>query len=275
MKNYLRLLVAFVFCLCTTSISAQKKTLLISESGLPYTEQTWYAYGEGQSLVETDITSNWNLGKRIVSASYTSEGWLVIMARNTGYDRQSFSLTDEWPEEWISNKSKEGYAVTSLSRSEKEWLVVMSHGSGISGQAVWRNSWANLAPWITEQKGRGYFITDLAYDGEAWTVVMSQTAKYLSQGYFWEPSTSELLSRVQSSVWGRGFNLHQVVYGEGNYVVVFGNYSNGDDRFQNLQVNPDDPKEYIRQQWDRGICISYVGGGLPKSPKKHKSWFSK
>lgn len=264
MNNRLKLIVACLLCILCTSSYAQNKTLLISESGLPYTEQTWYSYGLGQPLEETDITSNWNLGKRIVSAAYTSEGWLVIMAKNTGYTLQSFSLTDKWPEEWIDSKTKEGFAITSLSRSDKEWLVVMSQGSGITGQTIWRNSWATLAPWITEQKEQGYFITDLAYDGSAWTVVMSKTPKYLSQGYMWESSTSELLSRVQNGIWGRGFNIHQVVYGEGSYVVIFGNYSNGDDRFQNLQVNPDDPKEYIHQQWDRGICIAYVGGGLPQ-----------
>ena len=241
---------------------AQSKTLLISESGLPYTEQTWYAYGVGEPLDERDITSNWNLGKRIVSAAYTKEGWLVVMAKNTGYVQQSFSLTKEWPEEWIAEKTKSGYAITSLSRSEKEWLVVMSQGSGIASQIIWRNEWAELAPWITEQKGNGYFMTDLAFDGKAWTVVLSRTPKYISQGYFWEPSTSELMDRVQSNVWGRGFNLHKVVYGEGNYVVVYGNYARGDNRFQNLQVSPDDAKEYIRQQWNRGISIAYVGGGL-------------
>ena len=264
MKNCPRIILACLLCLWSVNINAQSKTLLISESGLPYTEQTWFAYGAGQPLEETDITSSWNLGKRIVSAAYTSEGWLIIMAKNTEYIQQSFSLTDEWPEEWIDAKTKQGFAITSLSRSEKEWLIVMSQGSGITGQTIWRNSWANLAPWIKEQNDNGYFITDLAYDGKAWTVVMSKTPKYLSQGYLWESDTSELLSRVEHGVWKRGFNLHQVVYGEGSYVVVFGNFANGDDRFQNLQVNPDDPKEYIRQQWDRGISIAYVGGGLPK-----------
>lgn len=268
MKNCSRLIVAYLLSIWCVSVNAQSKTLLISESGLPYTEQTWYAYGDGQPLVETDITSNWNLGKRIVSAAYTSEGWLVIMAKNTEYTHQSFSLTDEWPEEWIETKSKQGFAITSLSRSNKEWLIVMSQGSGIKGQTIWRNSWANLAPWITEQKANGYFITDLAYDGKAWTVVMSQTPKYLSQGYMWEANTSELLSRVQHGIWARGFNIHQIVYGEGSYVVVFGNFSNGDERFQNLQVNPDDPKEYIREQWNKGICIAYVGGGAPQKKKK-------
>ena len=42
----------------------------------------------------------------------------------------------------------------------------------------------------------------------------------------------------------------------------------GDERFQNLQVNPDDPKDYIRQQWEKGICIAYIGGGIVPPAKK-------
>ncbi|MBO7047017.1 MAG: hypothetical protein J6W38_11850 [Prevotella sp.] len=262
MNNCFKFLLVGFFALISTAVMAQSKTLLISESGLPYTEQTWYAYGVGTPLDESDITSNWNLGKRIVSAAYTKDGWLVVMAKNTGYVQQSFSLTKEWPEEWIAEKTRSGYAITSLSRSESEWLVVMSQGSGITSQIIWRNEWSELAPWITEQKGRGYFLTDLVFDGQAWTLVMSRTPKYTSQGYFMEKSTSELINRIRSTVWDRGFNLHEVVYGEGNYVVVYGNYARGDNRFQNLQVSPDDAKAYIRQQWNRGISIAYVGGGL-------------
>jgi len=261
MKNCLRILLAGFFASVSTAMIAQNKTLLISESDLPYTEQTWFAYGVGLPLDENDIIGNWNLGKRIVSAAYTKEGWFVVMAKNTDYVQQSFSLTKKWPEEWIAEKTKSGYAITSLSRSEKEWLVVMSQGSGITSQIIWRNDWTELAPWITEQTDNGYLITDLAFDGKAWTVVMSRTPKYTSQGYFWEPSISELMEHIQSTVWGRGYNLQQVVYGEGNYVVVYGNYARGDNRFQNLQVSPDDTKEYIHKQWDRGVSIAYVGGG--------------
>ena len=262
MRNHLRLTLLSIFTLlCSTMMTAQDRTLLIAESGSPYTEQTWFAYGSGASVDENDIADNWNQGKRITSAAYTREGWLVVMAKRTGYIHQAFSLMKEWPEEWIAEKTKNNYAITSISKSEKEWLVVMSQGSGISSQRVWRNDWSELAPWITENKGNGYFITDLVFDGEAWTVVMSRTNKYTSQGYFWAQSASEMMDRVKAEVWAKGFNLHQVVYGHGHYVVVYGNYSSGDSRFQNLQIDPVDAKAYIRQQWDRSNSISYVGGG--------------
>jgi hypothetical protein len=261
------LIAAMLVQLSAMTVLAQNKTLLISESGLPYTAQTWFAYGS-ESIDQKDIVGCWDQGKRIVTAAYTGEGWFVIMAANTPYTMQTYFLSDQWPEEWLAKKTQEGYAITSLSRSEKQWLVVLSQGSGISRQIVWQNSWDNLAPWIAEQKNRGYSITDLAFDGKQWLVVMSQDSQFVSQGYFISKTTNDMMRSIQSEVWGKGFNLHQVCYGDGKYIVTFGNYASGDERFQNLQVSPDDPKDYIRQQWEKGICIAYIGGGLVTTKKK-------
>jgi len=261
--------VAGLMLLSVTTAIAQDKTLLVSESGLPYAEQSWFAYGSGD-IEQADIMNCWNQGKRIVTAAYTTEGWFVIMAKNTGYTMQTYLVTEQWPEQWIADKTREGYAITSLSRSDKQWLVVLSQGSGISRQVIWQNTWSELAPWIAEQKNYGFCVSDMAYDGHTWLVVMSLDSKYTSQGYFISDSTNDMMAKIQSEVWAKGFNLHQVEYGGGNYIVTYGNYLRDDSRFQNLQVNPDDAKEYIRQQWDRGICISYIGGGSRIMPKKKK-----
>lgn len=268
------LLLVLLVLMIPAAADAQTKTLLISETGVPYTEQSWFTYGEGSTIDQNDITSCWDQGKRIVTAAYTSDGWLVIMAKGTGYTMQTYLLSEEWPDRWIEEKTREGYAITSMSKSETQWLVVMSLGSGITSQVMWRNTWAELAPWMTEQKTKGYCVTDIAFDGEGWAVVMSQNSKFLSQGYFWASSTQELMNRVKNDVWNRGFNLHQVVYGEGNYVAVFGNYKRDDDRYQNLQISPNMVRDYIRQQWEKGVSIVYVGGGLPdkKVKKPRKSW---
>ena len=270
-----KLLSVLLLQLCVMA-AAQNPTLLISESGLPYTEETWFAY-EGNPIEQNDIEGCWNEGKRIISAAYTSEGWLLVLAKNTPYTMQTYYVSADWPEEWIAAKTKEGYVVTSLSRNEKDWLVVLSQGTGITRQAIWRQTWDQLAPWIAENTRNGYCITDLAFDGRAWTVVMSLNSKYSSQGYLWANSTSELMAMVQREVWGKGYNLHQVEYGAGKYVVVFGNFEWGDGRFQNLQISPDNVKDYIREQWDKGICVTYIGGGLPDLTVKpvKKSWIKR
>ena len=276
MKHFKKLCLVLFAQLAVTAATAQNPTLLISESGLPYTEETWFAY-EGQPIDQNDIVNCWNEGKRIISAAYTSEGWLVILAKNTPYTMQTYFVSADWPEEWIAAKSKEGYVVTAVSRSEKDWLVVLSQGTGITRQTIWRQTWDQLAPWIAENTRNGYCITSLAFDGQAWTVVMSENSNYTSQGYLWANSTAELMEMVQMEVWRKGFNLHQVEYGAGKYVVVYGNYERGDGRFQNLQISPDQVKDYIREQWDKGICITYVGGGLPDLTKKpvSKRWIKR
>lgn len=253
--------------IATTAV-AQERTLLVAESGLPYAEQTWFAFGTDNPIEQNDIVRCWDQGKRIITAAYTAEGWFVIMAKNTPYTMQTYLVSEQWPEQWIADKVKEGYAITALSRSEKEWLVVLSQGSGISRQVIWQETWQNLEPWIAEQKNYGYCITDLAFDGKGWMVVMSQNSPYSSQGYFVAKSTNEMMLAIPSEIWNKGFNLHQVEYGGGQYIVTYGNYARGDERFQNLQVDPDDPKGYIHEQWQKGVYIAYIGGGFSTSPKR-------
>jgi hypothetical protein len=262
-----KLLFALLLMQVSAVAMAQDKTLLISESGLPYTGQTWFAYGS-ENIDQKDIVDCWGQGKRIVTAAYTGEGWFVIMAGNTPYSMQTYLVSEDWPEAWIAQKMQEGYAITSLSRSHSQWLVVLSQGSGITRQIIWQNTWDNLAPWIAEQKGYGYCITDFAFDGKQWLVVMSQNSKFVSQGYFTSDTNNDMMRSIQSEVWSKGFNLHQVAYGGGKFIVTFGNYAYGDERFQNLQVNPDNPKDYIREQWERGICIAYIGGGIVTPAKR-------
>ena len=73
-----KLLIAVLLMQVSVAVMAQDKTLLISESGLPYTAQTWFAYGSG-NIDQNDIVGCWDQGKRIVTAAYTGEGWFVIM----------------------------------------------------------------------------------------------------------------------------------------------------------------------------------------------------
>ena len=113
MRMMKKLLIAVLLMQLSTAAMAQEKTLLISESGLPYTAQTWFAYGS-ERIDQKDIVGCWDQGKRIVTAAYTGEGWFIIMAGNTGYSMQTYLVSDQWPEGWIAKKTQEGYAITSM-----------------------------------------------------------------------------------------------------------------------------------------------------------------
>lgn len=268
-KNKILVATALLMMVSLHTVIAQHKTLLISESGLPYTGQTWFAYGAA-GICQDDIVASWDEGKRIVTAAYTGEEWLVVMAGNTAYAMQTYTLTQAWPEQWIAEQAQQGYAITAVSNSDSQWLVVLSQGTGITGQQVWQAPWEKLEPWIAEQKPLGYSITSLTCCGSQWRVVMSQNSDYVSQGYFRAETTNDMMRTIQREVWGKGYNVHQVAYGDGCYIVTYGNYAQGDSRYQNLQVNPDDTRGYINQQLQRGLSITYVGGGLVADQRKLK-----
>ena len=236
-----KLLFALLLMQVSAVAMAQDKTLLISESGLPYTAQTWFAYGS-ENIDQKDIVACWDQGKRIVTAAYTGEGWFVIMAGNTRYTMQTYLVSEEWPEAWIAQKTQEGYAITSMSRSHSQWLVVLSQGSGISSQIIWQNTWDNLVPWIAEQKRYGYSITDLAFDGKQWLVVMSQNSKFVSQGYFTSDTNNDMMRSIQSEVWNKGFNLHQVAYGGGKYIVTFALRKGWTEPWRSVCSHPPSPR---------------------------------
>lgn len=240
---------------------AQNKTFIICETDIPYQPQTWFYSGLGNKLDEANIKKYWDKGFRITSAAYTSNGWFITMAKNTGLTEQTYKLSSSWPDEWFETKWREGYKITSMGRSDSQWLFVMSKGSGITKQSVWIAEWSKLSAWIAEKKKEYYFITAMAYNGRNWAIVLSKNSEYSTQGYFFTDTQNELESKIKENVWDRGYNLHKIGYGNGKYFVVYGNYKVKDNRGQNYKVNPDDVKQFISARWKDNLYIAYIGGG--------------
>lgn len=242
------------------------------ETQLPYSGQTWFTCGYGNPIDGNAIKEKWDEGKRITSLAYTKEGWFVTMANNTGIGMQTYNVTAAWPQDWIDEKWDQDYSITAIGRSNEHWCVVMSQGSGYTSQSMIRNTWSEIAEWYSTKRDQGRFITDVAYDGKYWTVIMSKTDKYASQGYLWGDTYDEVHDEIKNKVWGRSYNVHQIVYGNGSYLVVYGNYAQNDDRRQSYNLDPsDDLKGYIRGKWDSSYDISYIGGGYSTGSTPYSS----
>ena len=129
-----KIVIAGLILAGSVCLSAQNKTILITESHLPYKSQTWFYSGNGQDLDESKIKSYWDQGKRITSVAYTTNGWFVTMANSSGITMQTYKLSQIWPKDWIKEKWVQDYYITSIARSNKEWLVVMSQGTEFTDQ---------------------------------------------------------------------------------------------------------------------------------------------
>lgn len=265
-----KIVIAGLILAGSVCLSAQNKTILITESHLPYKSQTWFYSGNGQDLDESKIKSYWDQGKRITSVAYTTNGWFVTMANSSGITMQTYKLSQIWPKDWIKEKWGQDYHITSIARSNKEWLVVMSKGTEFTDQYWSRNTWDNLSSWIREKREKGMSITEMAFDGTYWTVVVSKTSKISTQGYLFADD-SNVVSMIRSEVYDMGYNLHLMDYGDGQFVVVYGNYSENDDRKQSYSINPSDAGSFIQEKWDKSHDIAYIGGGFSETSSQNLS----
>lgn len=253
------MLLSLVFC-----VKAQDyETILVFESGLPYTEQTWFYSRKGNALPQDDIKKHWDEGRRITSAAYTDNGWFVTMSKNTGIGMQTYHYDTYWPTNWIKTKWDEGYHITTISKSDTHWFVVMSQGEGFTSQTYWKSTGTELNEWMINKKDEGFLVTSCAFDNDDNNirVVMSKNSNYSNQGWFSSGIYDDLESRIKSEVWDKGYNIHLIEYIGVGYFVFYGTYSTNSNRSQSYVINPSDVKGVISEKWNENMNISYIGGG--------------
>ena len=256
-----RLMLLTLLSAMTLLANAQDKTIIITENGRPYTNQTWFYSGKGKALQEDKIKKHWNQEeRRITSAAYTKNGWFVTMAKNTGIGKQTYKYSTSWPEDWIKEKWNEDYRITSISRGKDKWLVVMSKGHDYWMQCYRRDELSNIKSWIKHNWNKGYYITNATYDGALWTVVMSQTKEFTSQGYFLADNYDKMAAEIREDVWGNDLCIHLIESDGDDFFVVYGRH-NDCDNSQNYSVNNSNISKYIKKRWDNSYHITYIGGG--------------
>ena len=253
------MLLSLVFC-----VKAQDyETILVFESGLPYTEQTWFYSGKGNALQQDNIKKHWDEGRRITSAAYTGNGWFVTMSKNTGIGMQTYHYNTYWPTNWIKTKWDEGYHITTISKSDTHWLVIMSQDEGFTSQTYWKSIGTELDEWMNNKRDEGFLVTSCAFDNDDDNirVVMSKNSNYSNHGCFYSDTYDDLKSRIKSEVWDKGYNIHLIEYMGVGYVVFYGTYSTNSNRSQSYVINPSDVKGVISEKWNENMNISYIGGG--------------
>ena len=239
------------------------ETILVFESGLPYTEQTWFYSGKGNALQQDNIKKHWDEGRRITSAAYTGNGWFVTMSKNTGIGMQTYHYNTYWPTNWIKTKWDEGYHITTISKSDTHWLVIMSQDEGFTSQTYWKSIGTELDEWMNNKRDEGFLVTSCAFDNDDDNirVVMSKNSNYSNHGCFYSDTYDDLKSRIKSEVWDKGYNIHLIEYMGVGYVVFYGTYSTNSNRSQSYVINPSDVKGVISEKWNENMNISYIGGG--------------
>ena len=253
MRYIISITIAAVF-----SLALSARTIIITESGLPLQEQVWFS---GANFPGESIKKNWDEGRRIHAASYTDKGWFFVMAKETGYTAQTYKIDPQWPSDWIKGNWDKDYYISELAYGDGKWLIVMSQSDNFTAQSYNRGTWSGISGWLKEKRDAGYFITSMAYNGAEWGIVMSRYTPIESQGYFFANTYDDLKDNIQEKVWDKNYNIQAIEYGNGSYIVTYGNYSTNNGRGQNYSIDNNDVKAYIQTRWDDSHDIAYIGGG--------------
>lgn len=266
-----RVILILLSVLMWSGLQAQNTTILITQSGLPYESQTWFYSGYGNSLQRDKIKKNWDEGRRITSVAYTSNGWFVTMAKNSGYSEQVYYNNYAWPGDWIKKHWAEGYYITDISVGNKEWMVVMSKGTGYVDQ-LWRSGkWSVVKEKIKEKWNEDFYITKATCNDGEWMIIMSKGCGMSDQSWSRRASYADIKSVIKE-YWDKDYTLTLLSRGEDEiYLAVMSKFEDGSEPGQNYVSNPSNVTDYINKRWDEGHDIVYIGGGGAANDKQNNS----
>ena len=250
----------FLCILCHLSLNIKAQSLIIvaqQETGTY--NQTWFSSGSGNQLQKEEIKKYWNEDLYINTVAYTSKGWFVTMVKGLKWTNQSYKYQSSWPDDWIHEKRKDVYMITSLSSSDSNWMVVMSENTDFSTQEICSAPWSTLKDWIKKWWDNDYYITSLTCRNGMWTVVMSKTSLYIDQSYMSSSTISGIQEKVKKK-WEDGYRIIAFEYGGGEYLCVMCKFANGKKPMQSYQIEPSNAKDFIKKKWDESYDVVYVGG---------------
>lgn len=270
-KNVFRFVtMALILLLYVGIVKAQDNTIVLMQKDLPYEDQNIFYSGYGNAPQTDSIKAYWNEEKYITSAAYTTKGWLITMAKNSGYTDQVYHHVPNWPSSWINEKIEKGYYITSVAADNGNWFIVMSQGTGFTSQ-IWKlGSWTDLEPWIQTNWNSGYYITQATNVGSSWLIIMSQTDKYQVQSYFGATTTTEFFEAIQQK-WSEHYVMTLMEYGNGTFWGVASKLSDDSVPVQQCWVNLDDVNTNVKEYWDKGYEVAYIGGGYRNSSSADQS----
>ena len=119
-----KFLLSIMLLMYCGTVRSQDNLILLMEKQTGLSSQTWFYCGFGKELDTKLIEKHWNEGRRITSAAYTTYGWFVTMAKNSGLTWQSYHYNSDWPTEWLAEHRKNNRYITSISGSAGKWFIV-------------------------------------------------------------------------------------------------------------------------------------------------------
>lgn len=89
---------------------------------------------------------------------------------------------------------------------------------------------------------------------------MSKTNRYQRQAYMWANSADEISNKLKD-YWDKGYIITALEYGGGEFFCIMSTTDTSANAGQSKFIkSSSDAESFIKEAWDKGWNITYIGG---------------
>lgn len=261
--KYLRTVILLVATLTMAQASAQRALYILTQ-GTGIGRQSLIPFDYGSQFEPDLLRATWDNDEHIIAAGFTFHGLQIATAKHPTWGNQKYSITAEYPAEFIAEMAKKGYTITELASDGLNWLVIATEVEPYSPQVFFPfddpktdEDRAELERKIRAFAADGYYITDCAAAGDSWAVVATYNPDVTDQ-IFEFPEAAQNIYDFFMGNQAAGFRVSAADYGPGHYFCVM-NRTKTTPRGQALLPGVENPNQVMDQYWGMKFSITHIG----------------
>lgn len=246
-------------CVATTLTAGELPAVIVSANDPLLGEQVLVTANHGITFPSDKVSARWDEDYYITSASYTANGWAIVMSQTSQWKDQTYKVDVSWPDDWIQQRRNAGYFITSVAADGNNWLIALTRGTGVTDQWAATSYWDFLFENIVNMSADGWMITSLAHNNGLWTVVMSLGTGYASQSYAFARTEEEIAECVRDAREDDRI-LTTVAADDDHYVLIFSRMKNGSLPEQTVTRAGNSSRTVFKKDIEAGRKVMFIGG---------------
>ncbi|MCG2613090.1 tetratricopeptide repeat protein [Terrimonas sp. NA20] len=138
--------------------------LAIMTDQTPFVSQSWASRETWEEVIEF-ARGKWKEDTKfnITDIAYGDGKWYIVMSLLKTYEAQSFKHSEDFPTDWINEKYKDNYNITSVEHDGFEWHLIMTKHTSLLSETIFNPQKDFPSAKIKEQWDKNRRISTLAF----------------------------------------------------------------------------------------------------------------
>lgn len=140
---------------------------VLMTNNTPYLKQSWAKRDTWDKIIEF-VREKWKENNKynITDIAYGNGVWYVVMSVLKEYEAQSFNASESFPGDWIGEKYKDNYNISSVESDGKKWYVIVTKQTSNLGETIFNPQEDFPKEKIREQWDKNRRISTLVYSDQ-------------------------------------------------------------------------------------------------------------